>query len=278
MEPPAVLRIITSDLDEVDTIEAMVWWHGAESVAIVDDDNGHAVVAGFVDEATARSAAAELAWPSEIEVLVDDVWMDAWKQFATVTNVGTRFVIVPSWLESPVTDRVIVRIDPGRSFGSGSHPSTVLALEAYERVMAIGGADGGPVTTVFDVGCGSGVLAIAAVLAGATLAVGVDTDPIARQSTVENAALNGVTQLVTVAGSTIDEAADVRGAVTFANIGRPVLLTIWDELMRSAPIVILSGLLTDQAEQLAAKATAQGRSAVLVGPRDGWSAVLIEGR
>jgi ribosomal protein L11 methyltransferase len=270
MEPPAVLRINASSLDEVDTIEAMLWWHGAESVAIINDDGGHGVVAGFVDEATARAAADEVSWPCEIDVLVDDTWMDAWKQFATITDVGERFLIVPSWLESPETTRIVVRIDPGRSFGSGSHPSTVLALEAYERVLTTIAP-----RMVFDVGCGSGVLAIAAVLAGATSALGVDTDPVARVSTMENAALNALGANVSIVGSTIDDATDIRADVTFANIGRPVLLSIWDQLMRSAPVVILSGLLTDQAQQLADKAIEDGRNAHLVGPRDGWSAVLI---
>jgi ribosomal protein L11 methylase PrmA len=120
------------------------------------------------------------------------------------------------------------------------------------------------------------VLVIAAVLARATSAFGVEIGPVARVSTMENAVLNAVEASISIRGATIDEAAEVRADVTFANIGRPMMLSIRNELMRSASIVILSGLLTEQAQQLAGKAASEGSAATVVGPTDGWSAVLIQ--
>jgi ribosomal protein L11 methyltransferase len=119
--------------------------------------------------------------------LVDEAdWAQAWKQHFPVLRLGRRLVIKPSWRRHHRTaDEVVIDLDPGMAFGTGLHPTTRLCLEALEAR-----ADRGPLGRVLDVGCGSGILSIAAIKLGATRALGVDIDPIAIEATLANARHN----------------------------------------------------------------------------------------
>ncbi len=138
----------------------------------------------------------------EPQLLAETDWRDSWKRYFGVQRIGRRLVIIPSWVDyGPKAQDVIIRIDPGMAFGTGQHPTTAMCLAALEDVIS--GEE-----SVLDLGCGSGILAIAA---GKLLTVGqghgldpvragdlihivaLDTDPLAIKATVENAAANGVT-------------------------------------------------------------------------------------
>ena len=115
-------------------------------------------------------------------------WAEAWKQHFNVLSLGRRLVIKPSWLRHRrAGDEVVIDLDPGMAFGTGLHPTTRLCLQALEDR-----ADRAPLGRVLDVGCGSGILSIAAVKLGATRALGVDIDPIAIEATEANASHNRV--------------------------------------------------------------------------------------
>lgn len=115
-------------------------------------------------------------------------WAEAWKEGFQVLHLGRRLVIKPSWLgHRRMGDEVVIDLDPGMAFGTGMHPTTRLCLVALEDR-----ADRGPLGRVLDVGCGSGILSIAAVHLGATRALGVDIDPVAVESTLANARHNRV--------------------------------------------------------------------------------------
>ncbi len=112
-------------------------------------------------------------------------WAEEWKRFYHVLHVGQRLVVRPSWEEYTAAEgEVVVVLDPGAAFGTGQHPSTQLCLAALEREI-------GPGARVLDVGCGSGILAIAAAALGAREVVGVDIDDEAAVATAQNAAVNG---------------------------------------------------------------------------------------
>ncbi|MGD9794147.1 MAG: 50S ribosomal protein L11 methyltransferase [Acidimicrobiia bacterium] len=259
----------------VDEIEDALWFVGAESISrSIDSDGRVLVIAGFHDVVVAAEAAAAipqlaarqpgLTWA--VEEIVDDSWMDEWKAHARPVAVGDRLVIWPSWLpieEGSTAGREVVLLDPGRAFGSGAHPSTVLVLEELSRLVR-------PGDRVLDLGCGSGVLAIAAVILGAGEAVALDIDPVAIEVTSANAALNAVADRIQAA--VVDDDRLPAVDVALANIGVVPLRERLAELERAAPIVVLAGLLTHQAEELAAAATG---SAVLSRPIDGWQAVTI---
>ena len=121
-------------------------------------------------------------------------WAEAWKAHFPVLRVGRRLVIRPTWRRHHrEPDDVVLALDPGMAFGTGLHPSTRLCLAALEVVAGRGRLDG---ARVLDVGCGSGILAIAATRLGARSALGVDTDPIAIDSTIANVRRNRLTKLV----------------------------------------------------------------------------------
>lgn len=121
-------------------------------------------------------------------VVREQDWAEAWKAHFPVVRVGRRLVIRPTWRRHRrAPDEVVVALDPGMAFGTGLHPTTRLCLAALEAIADRGRLDG---RRVLDVGCGSGILAIAAVRLGAIGAVGVDTDPIAVEATLANAGRN----------------------------------------------------------------------------------------
>ena len=120
----------------------------------------------------------------------DEDWAESWKEHFPVLRVGRRVVIRPTWRDHVAsTGEVVISLDPGMAFGTGLHPTTRLCLAQLEQL-----ADDGVVShaRALDVGCGSGILAIAAALFGARSVLGVDTDPLAVEITLRNAELNGV--------------------------------------------------------------------------------------
>ncbi len=108
--------------------------------------------------------------------LEDRNWMEAWKVHYRPIPIGRRLVVVPTWLEFPDSSRIAIKIDPGMAFGTGTHPTTQLCLELIEDFFTHRPSIAGPGPVVIDVGCGSGILSIAALKLGADFALGVDID------------------------------------------------------------------------------------------------------
>lgn len=124
--------------------------------------------------------------------LIDEEdWSQNWKRHWQPTPLGDRLLILPAWLDRPVDNqRLVVKLDPGTAFGTGAHPTTQLCLEGLEQEML---AHPDRNRVLADVGCGSGILAIAALLLGAEQVYAVDTDPLAVSATRSNAVLNSLT-------------------------------------------------------------------------------------
>ena len=121
----------------------------------------------------------------KVNVRDDEDWENNWKQYYKPMEIGERLLVLPSWEEMPETERTVLRLDPGMAFGTGSHQTTRMCLELIECNTKPGGE-------VLDIGCGSGILSIAAMLLGASEAVAVDIDPITKDIARENAEMNGV--------------------------------------------------------------------------------------
>ena len=120
------------------------------------------------------------------ETLVDDEdWANSWKAYYKPIEIGSRLIVCPTWEETEAGERIVLKMDPGMVFGTGTHETTRMCLEALEE--RVKGNE-----TVLDIGCGSGILAIAALLLGAKDAVLADIDPVARSVVEENFDVNGV--------------------------------------------------------------------------------------
>jgi len=205
-------------------------------------------------------------------------WRDAWKRHFKVSHLTRQLVVVPSWeTYAPAEGEIVIDLDPGMAFGTGTHASTRLVLEELQAL-----ADAGiGVTRVLDVGCGSGILSIAAVKRwpGATC-VAVDIDPLCIDATLDNAAMNRVADRIAVAATPIGELRE-EFPLVLANIQAHVLRQLAADLIaRTAPggTLILSGLLTPQAEPLADEFVAAGlrcRSVRASGHDPEWSVVVL---
>lgn len=180
----------------------------------------------------------------EIEEIPDQDWERAWMdQFAPI-RFGQRLWVCPSWLQPPEPEAVNVMLDPGLAFGSGTHPTTALCLEWLDACDIED-------KRVIDYGCGSGILAIAALLLGAREAIGVDNDPQALIATRNNRDMNGIAEdkLKVYLPGTDHEPADI----VLANIlSGPLeeLTPVLAGLTRPGGKIVLSGVLSEQTESL----------------------------
>jgi ribosomal protein L11 methyltransferase len=201
----------------------------------------------FADDAPAEELArqacesAGLAIPSmTVESVDDEDWVRLTQSQFTPIRISDRLWIVPTWCEPPEPGAIILRLDPGLAFGTGSHPTTRLCLGWLDRHLPAG-------ATVIDYGCGSGILAVAAALLGAGRVVGIDIDPQAVTASRDNAIANGVTAEFHDARPVALPPADVVVANILANPLR-VLAPLLIGLMKPGGHIVLSGILEGQAD------------------------------
>lgn len=173
-------------------------------------------------------------------------WADAWKAYFPVMRIGRRLVIRPTWRRHRRgPDDVVLALDPGMAFGTGLHPTTRLCLAAVEAVGDRGDLAG---ARVLDVGCGSGILAIAALKLGAATALGIDTDPIAIEATVANARRNGLVRRLGAREGSLPTGEPAFGVV-LANLIAGLLVTLARDLrdeLRPDGTLVASGIFIDR--------------------------------
>jgi ribosomal protein L11 methyltransferase len=197
--------------------------------------------------------------------IADQNWMEAWKQRYKPILIGQRLLILPAWLESPEPKRIPIKIDPGMAFGTGTHPTTQLCLELMEVYFDQHATRN--TQQVIDVGCGSGILSIAALKLGAEKVLGVDIDIESVKNSRENADTNGVGEELLLGQGSVTEILagnfQFRSApLVVANILGPILIRLFDaglaELVEPNGEIILSGILAHQAESVIEAAQAKG--------------------
>ncbi|MEC4814316.1 MAG: 50S ribosomal protein L11 methyltransferase [Scytonema sp. PMC 1069.18] len=199
------------------------------------------------------------------ELIDEQDWASSWKQYWHPLEIGDRILVNPAWLPVPEnSERLVLRLDPGVAFGTGNHATTQLCLEALEMRLGevptsfIGKEKKPEDTVIADIGCGSGILSIGALLLGAKKVYAVDIDPLAVKSTVENSILNSIEkESLVVASGSVDAVAKlleqpVDGIV--CNILANVIIDLAPELSAIAQLTtwgIFSGILVEQSKAVA---------------------------
>lgn len=193
----------------------------------------------------------------EYKTLVETDWSEAWKQHYHPVPVGENLMVLPAWIRATDSERIPIYIDPGMAFGTGTHPTTQLCLEMLEAwTMSANKRD---VLGVIDVGCGSGILSMAALKLGVERALGVDTDEQAIKVARKNAVKNGVLDRLEFEVGSVNE---VRAGsftlhhapLVMVNILAPVILRLLDQglgnLITPGGFMILSGILEEQLSEV----------------------------
>ena len=266
--------VVTVPTDHAETVSDALWRLGAAGIEEQDEAEGTRLVAGYPTLDEAQIAAAALAADGhrpELRPVTDD-GADAWRDWAGTVEAGP-FVVHPAWLPLPPVgahQRLLV-LEPGRTFGSGSHPTSRLVLAAMARHLA-------PGARVLDVGCGSGILAVGAALLGAAEVVAVDIDPQAPEITRANAAANGVGDRVTGSGAALTEIAGRHRPfdLVLANLLAPTIRELAGGLTAATAAsgrLIVSGLLADRWAEPVGHLI--GLHPVEVDEDDGWVAVTL---
>ena len=269
IEVRAQFDALPSDLSPI--IDAFIE-HGIENTL----EDGNEVVGCIVDVASAatnvEALEAELKRLGASSVIVQPLeevdWTVAWKQFFKPRRIGERIVVRPTWEECETEPGdVVVVLDPGQAFGTGDHPTTRLCLAILDATDLVG-------KSVLDLGCGSGILAIAAQKLGAAKVVAVDSDPIAADVTRENMALNECDFEVRVAdrmdGNTYD--------VVVSNIISATLIRLSASVAQAVPVGglwIVSGIIEDNWPDVRLAATSQKFELEDERHEDGWVAAKL---
>lgn len=204
----------------------------------------------------------------------EEDWSTAWKKYYKPVKISETFTIIPTWEEyTPVaSDEVIMELDPGMAFGTGTHPTTVLSVQAIERYINKG-------DIVIDVGSGSGVLSIAAVLLGAERVHAFDLDEVAVNSTKINAELNQAADRITASPNNLLEGVEVEADVIVSNILAEIILKFTDDaskLIKPGGLFITSGIISQKKGDVKEALVASGFEIVEVNEMEDWVAIIAK--
>ena len=285
-------------IDCVPSLEESIFWRlnefGCKGMSTVEQPDDRILISAYIPQVQVESIQVSdflLQLVADAEEIGDQVpvgkyntideedWSSSWKQHWAPQSIGDRLLVNPAWLDVPLdTDRIVLKLDPGMAFGTGTHATTLLCLEALEMRL-----QPGTNLTIADLGCGSGILATAGLLLGAKQAYAVDNDPLAVKATGENRELNGIAadRLIVDLGS-IEELhmmlpEPVDGLV--CNILASVIIELapfMAALVKPKGWAILSGILTSQVSNVSTVMEQHGWVVGTVWKRQEWSCINLK--
>lgn len=208
------------------------------------------------------------------KAVADEDWAETWKEFFHTEKIGARTVIKPTWEEYEAkAGEIVVELDPGAAFGTGQHATTSLCIRALEDLVQ-------PGMTVFDVGTGSGVLAIVAAKLGAKRVEAVDFDPVAVRVARENVRQNGAEDVVRTERSDLLKSVEGRADLIIANIIADIIVRLFGEVkgsLAAGGTMLLSGIIEDRLADVVEAAGRHGFSVEKIEQEKGWAAVVVKG-
>lgn len=254
------------------------------TVYLPDDSQGADMLSALRSEMSALATRDENKAFGRLAVELANVreedWANNWKQYFKPLTVGEKLVIKPSWEEYDQKDgRTVLEIDPASSFGTGQHNTTQLCLELIEKNLRKG-------DRVLDLGCGSGILSIAAVLLGAEEVTAVDISQNSVETAAENASKNNIPseKYTAYCGDIIsdEKLAETIGSgfdIIAANIVADVLIAmspLFEKFLKKGGKLILSGIITERADEVIEAVKSKGYTLVELREKDGWAAVAFD--
>jgi len=214
----------------------------------------------------------------DFRIIKEADWQTSWKKHFQPIAIGKRLLIIPPWITIEETERTVIVLEPGMAFGTGLHPSTRLCLEAMENILQ-------PGDNILDIGCGTGILSIAAVLLGANHVLAVDTDEIAVQATRENAERNRVAEHIRVESGSLEQVKILqtetqKNDLIVANILSHILMDLIQSglatYVNPKGRIILSGILAEQVEPLVNLAAAADLELIDVRSEKDWRGLIFK--
>jgi len=225
-------------------------------------------------------------------------WSEAWKKHYKPVPIGKKLEIIPAWFEPISDDRISIKIEPGMAFGTGTHPTTQLCLHLIEVAFTgdyptsfsaelrrkLDGIRQNPDSTIIDMGCGSGILSIAALLLGAKRAVGVDIDPGAIKSATENARLNNVLPQFDLGIGSVEEIKQGKFSIqksdfVIVNILAKIIIQLFEDglgdLLTDEGVMVLSGILESQLDDIQTAIKKQGLNLAEKCYQGDWLAICV---
>ena len=208
------------------------------------------------------------------KAVADEDWAETWKEFFHTEKIGARTVIKPTWEEYEAkAGEIVVELDPGAAFGTGQHVTTSLCIRALEDLVR-------PGMTVFDVGTGSGVLAIVAAKLGAKRVEAVDFDSVAVRVARENVRQNGAEDVVHTERSDLLKSVAGEADLIIANIIADIIVRLFGEVkgsLAAGGTMLLSGIIEDRLADVVEAAGRHGFSVEKIEQEKGWAAVIVKG-
>lgn len=205
--------------------------------------------------------------------LQDEDWSDTWKQYFHTEKPGERVVIKPTWEEyAPKDDEVVIELDPGAAFGTGTHATTSMCIRQLEKLVK-------PGMTVFDVGTGSGILSIISAKLGAKNIQAVDYDDSVLKIVEENLEQNNVQDIISVAQSDLMQNVHGKAELVIANIIADIIIRLFDQLdehLEKGGTLLTSGIIEDRIEDVLAAAEKHGYGVVERLENKGWACITFK--
>lgn len=216
---------------------------GVVHIYINPEDNPAEAVSFLRERYTSENIPHEI----ELENCAEEDWLNNWKQYFNPIEIGEKLLIRPTWRsEYDPGSRAVLNLDPGVAFGTGGHETTRLVLGVIEKVAAKG-------KNFLDVGCGSGILAVAGLLLGCDEAFGVDIDEMAVKTAKENAALNDVSDRFTVVCGDLTDKVSGKYDIIAANIVADAIIALTADIkkfMKPDTIYIMSGIIDSRSSEV----------------------------
>lgn len=256
-------------------------WDFIDPQLIKIDEDGIVLKAYFSEEEDIEAITGKIIELIEAqglgEILLSEVdesdWAENWKKHYKTTRIGKRIVIKPSWETfEPEAGDIVIQLDPGMAFGTGSHETTAMCTEALEKFVK-------PGATVFDVGCGSGILSVVAAKLGAERVLGIDLDPMCVKISKENFQINKVEDKAEAIHGNLLDMVDEKADIIVANIIAEIVAGLVPQLisfLKDGGLIIASGIIDEKLQLVEDALMESGYSILDSRSLNGWCAVVAK--